>query len=162
MNSEPQSPAPNVGHTANPPKRILWKWSLAIAAIVLLFLMWQLGSALYSGPKLSDTAVQRFHDELNRGQYDEICREGDEGFHQGERHDDLLRFLQLVHTRLGNLEISKQVNLHVKAGTGGTFLTSQYSSHFTQGQAMETFTWRKQGGTLTLYGFSVQSKALLN
>jgi hypothetical protein len=162
MDRATHSPNPNFEQSANPPKRILWKWSIAIAAVVLLYLIWQLGFALHSGPKLADEAVRRFHDELNRGQYDEICREGDEGFSKGERHDNLLRFLQLVHTRLGNAEVTKQVNLHVKAGTGGTFLTSQYSSQFAQGQAVETFTWRKQGGTLTLYGYSVQSKALLN
>jgi hypothetical protein len=156
MNGEPQSLSPNVGETANSPKRILWKWSLAIAAIVLLFLIWQVGSAVYSGPKLSDRSVQHFHDELNRGRYEEICREGDEGFHQGDRHDNLLHFLQLVHTKLGDFEGSKQINLDVKAGTGGTFLTSQYSSHFGQGPAMETFAWRKHGSILTLYGYSVQ------
>jgi hypothetical protein len=155
-------PAPNFEYSPSRPKRILWKWSLAIVATALLFLMWQCGSALRSGPKLADKAVQRFHTELNGGEYDEICREGDEGFSRGERHDELLRFLELVHRKLGNAEAERQVNLNVKAGTGGTFLTSQYNTQFVKGYAVETFTWRKSGSTLRLYGYNVQSNALLN
>jgi hypothetical protein len=121
MISASQSPTPNVEHIANRPKRILWKWTIAIVAIGFFFLIWQLGSGLYSGAKLSDTAVQHFHNELNNGQYDEICREGDEGFHLGERHDDLLRFLQ---------------------GTRGTFLTAQYNSHI----SLKGRRWRRLRG----------------
>jgi hypothetical protein len=164
MNTATQFPAPNFGYNTGPPKRkhILWKWSLATVAAGLLFLTWQCGSALYSGPKLADKAVRRFHAEFNSGEYDEICREGVEGFSQGERHAELLRFLELVHRKLGSVEAATQVNLNVKAGTEGTFLTSKYSTQFAQGRAVETFTWRKTGSILQLYGYSVQSKALLN
>jgi hypothetical protein len=161
MNESAQSSAPNFGYSANPPKRILWKWSLAIAAVGLVFLMWQCGSALYSGSKLADQAVQRFHAQLNRGAFDEICREGDEAFSQGEKHDELLHFLEQVHGKLGNVAAGKLVNLHVKAGTSGTFLTAQFTTEFDQGQAAETFTWRKSGSTLKLYGYNVQSSAFL-
>jgi hypothetical protein len=161
MGDATQSSAPSSGYTANPPKRILWKWSLAVVAVGLVFLMWQCGSALYSGSKLADQAEQRFHGQLNRGELEQICREGDEAFSQGEKHDELVHFLEQIHKKLGNAGAGNRINLRVNAEPGGTFVTSQFSTQFEQGQAEETFTWRKSGNTLKLYRYNVQSDAFL-
>jgi hypothetical protein len=84
MNELAQSSAPSFGYNADPPKRVLWKWSFAITAAVLAFLMWQCGSTSYSGRELANNAVRRFHTEFNSGEYDEICREGVEGLSERE------------------------------------------------------------------------------
>lgn len=42
---------------------------------------------------------------------------------------------------------------------GGTFFTAQFRSSFEQGEAEETFTWRKAGDTLRLYHYNIQSNA---
>ncbi len=139
-----------------------WKWSLVLAVILLLLLTWRCGAALVFGPQLVDRATERFHSEFNGGQFEEICREGDEEFSQGEKHGQLLRFLELVHRKLGNAKAVTRVNVKVNATTTGTFLTSQYSTEFDHGHAIETFTWRKNGSILMLYGYSVQSSALIN
>jgi len=161
MNEATQSSVPSFGYSTGPPKRILWKWSLAVTAVVLVFLMWQCGSALYSGAKLADQAVQRFHVQLNRGEFDEICREGDEAFSQGEKHDELLHFLEQIHRKLGNAGAGSRTNLRVNAEPGGTFVTAHFATQFEQGQADETFTWRRSGNTLRLYRYNVQSNAFL-
>ena len=87
---------PNLGQNLDPPtgppKRILWKWSLVISGGFLAILMWQCGSALYSGSRLADVAVQRFHGQLNRGEFDKICSEADEAFSQQQKHDELVTF----------------------------------------------------------------------
>ena len=129
---------------------------------MLLFLTWQCGSALFSGQKLVDGAVRRFHAEYNNGEYDQICREGVEEFSHEQRHDELLRTLELVHAKLGSANAETQVNLNVSVGTAGPVLTSKCSTQFAQGDVIETFTWHKSGSTLKLYGYGVQSKALLN
>jgi hypothetical protein len=157
-----QFPVPEFGYSADRPRRVLWKWSLVIVAVALLFLLWQCGSALYSGSKLADKAVRRFHAEFNNSEYDEICREGVAELSEGQRHDEFLRVLELVHRKLGSAEAERQINLKVSAGTGGTLLTSKYSTQFVRGRAIETFTWYKSWGTLRLYGYTVQSSALLN
>ena len=163
MKTSPQvSPESFERTTVDPPKRVLWMCSLGISTAVLLLLVWQCGSAVYSGPSLADKGVQRFHTEFNRGDYEEICREGDEGFLGGERHDELVRFLELAHRKLGNAQAGTQVNVRVNATTHGVFLTSKYSTQFAQGAAIETFTRRKRGNTLKLYGYNLQSAALLN
>lgn len=156
-------PVPSFGYAPAPaPKRILWKWSLVATAAVLGFLMWQCGSALRTGRVLSDKAVHRFRTQLNSGRYEDICQEADESFSEGGRHDDTLKLLEAVHRKLGDAGAENQINVNVNAATGGTFITADYNTSYTQGQAMETFTWKRSGGTLKLYAYNVQSKALLN
>lgn len=139
---------------------MLWKWSAAATALILVFLMWQCGSALVQGRKLADAAVRHFHEQLNAGDYEGICREADQGFgNQG--HDEAIRFLEAVHRKLGLAGTETRLNIRVETNPGGTFLTTQYSTMFAAGTATEMFTWVKSGGTLKLNGYHIQSKALV-
>ncbi len=63
-------PNPGLNTSAIRPKQVWWKWSLALTAIGLIFLMWQCGSMLHRGRALADPAVQEFHQRLNAGQYE--------------------------------------------------------------------------------------------
>ena len=156
------APVPDFGYTAASSRRLLWKSLLGLIAIILAFLMWQCGSALHQGRQLANAAVQRFHQELNSGHYEKICQDAEEGFSQGEKRDELLKVLEAVHRKLGDAGEGSQINMNVNATTDGTFITTDYNTRFVQGQAIETFTWIKNGTTLKLYGYNVQSKALLN
>ena len=143
------------------PKRVLWKWSLAATSLVLLLLAWQCGSALQEGPTSANAAVQEFHERLNGGRYEEICRQADEGFTRPGKHDQLVGFLEKVHTRLGNAGVSNLANMRVNASTGGTFVVAQYYTTFDHGSAVETFTWIRSSGALKLSGYNIQSDAPL-
>jgi hypothetical protein len=154
------TPVPDSGNAA-PARRVLWKWSAALAALILVFLMWRCGSALVQGRKLADAAVRHFHQRLNAGDYEGIYREADEGFRTGESHDDSIRFLETVHKKLGLAGPETQLNVRVDTNTRGTFLTTQYSTTFAAGTATEMFTWVKSGGTLKLNGYHIQSNALI-
>ncbi len=153
------SPAP--GSATSSPKRVLWKWSLAVTGLILLFLAWQCGSAFQKGRGLANTAVREFHEKLNRGQYEEIYREADEGFTRAGKHDELVRFLEVVHTRLGNAGVASLANMRVNATTGGTFVVAQYNTTFDHGSAVETFTWIRSSAALRLSGYNIQSNAPL-
>jgi hypothetical protein len=155
------SSASDFGYPHTPPKRVLWKWSLAATAVILAFLMWQCGSALVQGRKLANAAVQHFHQQLNTEEYEEIYRSADEGFRTGQSHDELIKFLQAVHKKLGNAGDATQTNIRVDTNTQGTFTTTWYSTAFANGTAKETFTWTKGSGTLKLYGYHIESNALL-
>jgi hypothetical protein len=146
---------------ASPLKRALWKWILAVAGLFLLFLAWQCGSAVQEGRRLANSAVGEFHEKLNRGQYEEIYREADDGFARMGKHDELVRFLEGVHARLGSAGVSNLDNMRVNATTGGTFVVAQYSTSFDQGSAVETFTWIRSNGALKLSAYTVQSNAPL-
>jgi hypothetical protein len=161
MNITQAMPSPAL-ESARKPIRVLWKWSFFITAIVLAFLIWQCGSALFQGRRSANEAVRHFHQELNGGEYEQICQEASAAFTQAANHDDLVKFLQAVHTKLGAVETESFINLTVSATTGGTFVTTRYNAKFARGSAVETFTWKKTGSRLKLYGYNIQSSALLN
>jgi hypothetical protein len=154
-------PGSNLGYTPDPPKRAWWKWSLALTTLLLIFLMWQCGSALRQGRVLADPAVQEFHKKLNAGQYEEIYREADEGLAEEAKHDELVKFLEGVHARLGDAGITSQLNMRVNATTFGNSVVAQYNTTFARGSAVETFTWTKKGGTLKLLGYHIESNAFV-
>jgi|HubBroStandDraft_5_1064220.scaffolds.fasta_scaffold60930_3 hypothetical protein len=161
MTTLPTVPAPDFGHAATRPKRVLWKWSLGATGVILLFLLWQCGFALVQGRKLANTAVRHFHQQLNTEEYDGIYNEADGGFKTGQNHDELIEFLHAVHKKLGNAGDEKQVNIRADTNTHGTFITTWYSTAFVRGTATEVFTWVKSNGSLKLYAYHIQSNALI-
>ncbi len=44
----------------------------------------------------------------------------------------------------------------------GSFIMTRYKTAFEQGDAVESFTWRKAGGGLKLVGYHIESKAFFN
>ena len=110
--------------------------------------------------QLSEPAVQQFHEELNAGQYDRICGQAAEGFCGKGADGETVRFLKGVHEKLGSAGAVQRGNITVNTNTSGTFVTIQYNTNFALGPAQETFTWVKNGNTLRLYRYSVQSNAL--
>ena len=142
---------------------ISWKWTLIISAIAVTFLMWQCGSGLLKGRGLANAAVRHFHSQLNEGLVEQICSDADAGFQQVQGHDETVKFLQGVHTKLGLAQSEKLTYMTVNATTGGTFLTTVYQTTFDRGLATETFTWLKtiSGNGLKLRGYNIQSNAFI-
>jgi hypothetical protein len=112
--------APDFGYKV-PPKRILWKASFAITALVMVLFMWQCGTALIIGRRLANGAVRHFHEELNNGQYDQIFQEADGVF---TSNGESLKFLQAVHNKLGDATAEKQANIIVNVNAGRTLITT--------------------------------------
>jgi deoxyribodipyrimidine photolyase-like uncharacterized protein len=161
MATLPTAPAPDFGRVATRPKRALWKWSLVATGVILVFLLWQCGSALVQGRKLANAAVRHFHQQLNTEDYEEIYNEADDLFKAGQNHDELIRLLRAVHKKLGNAGDEKQVNVRADVNTNGTFITTWYSTAFVSGTATEMFTWVRSGGTLKLYSYHIESNGLI-
>jgi hypothetical protein len=158
MSSPIQLPPPNFTYVVKPQKRVLWKWSALVASIVFLFFLWQCGSGLYFGYKSGGQAAERFHAQFNAGQYDEICTEADEAFAVQEQQK---HFLEQIHKKLGDAGATRQVHINVNAMTSGTFVVSEFTTSFDQGQGEEWFTWRKSGTSLKLYRYDVRSDAFV-
>jgi hypothetical protein len=149
-------------HKQSSRKGILWKWSLGITAILMTYMTWQCGSALVQGRKLASLQVRHFHEQLNAERYEDICREVDPTFAAAQSHEELIKLFTGVHKKLGNAGAEHQINIRVDANTNGTFITTYYSTEFSSGTATETFIWHKSNGSLSLVGYNVQSRALLN
>lgn len=111
--------------------------------------------------KLATASVRHFHLQLNAEEYEEIYRGADGGFRAGQSHDELIKFLQVVHRKLGNAGYENQVNIRVDTNARGTFTTTWYSTTFVNVTASERFTWVSSGGALKLYAYHIESNALL-
>jgi hypothetical protein len=155
------SPAPLA--SASPRQGVSWKWKLALiaGAVVMCYGLWTIGSGLYQGARLSAASVAHFHEQLNANEYQAIFDEADEGFQQAGTRDESIKFLQAVHTKLGDAGAVHLTNTNVQANTNGSFVVTTYSTTFAHATAVETFTWVKKGGALKLRGYNINSKALV-
>ena len=142
-------------------KRVLLKWSLVAAALVLGFFMWQCGSGMKAGARLSDDAVRHFHSQLDSEAYGDIVDDSDEAFQNSENRDEIIKFLSGVHSKLGPSRGFTRTNIFVNASTNGTFIKVTYQSTFDQGNAVEAFTWKRADGGLKLVRYDVNSKTFL-
>jgi hypothetical protein len=142
-------------------KRVFLKWSLVAAALVLGFFMWQCGSGMKAGARLSDDAVRHFHSQLDSEGYGDIVDDSDEAFQNSENRDELIKFLGGVHSKLGPSRGFTRTNIFVNATTNGTFIKVTYRSTFDQGNAVEAFTWKRAGGGLKLARYDVNSNTFL-
>ena len=143
------------------PKRILLKWSFIATVLVLGYFMWQCGSGMRAGARLSDDAVRHFHSQLDLESYDDIVRDSDEAFQTSENREELIKFLAGVHSKLGPSRGFTRTNIFVNARTNGTFIKVAYQSTFDHGNALEAFTWKKASGGLKLVRYDVNSNAFL-
>ena len=142
-------------------KWISLKWSLIAIVLMFGYFMWQFGSAMSAGARLSDDSVRRLHSQLDTGAYDDILRESDEAFQNSASREELLKFRTGIHSKLGTARVCSRQHMSVNSGTHGTFINVTYRSTFDQGDATETFIWRKAGGNLRLAGYHVRSNAFL-
>jgi hypothetical protein len=135
-------------------------WLLIPAALLACLLSSCVSTLLHSGDE-SNQAVRHFHQELNDGQYEQICQEADSGFTQSDTHENLIKFLRGVHTKLGNATGENLIGTNVNATTSGSFIVASYDSTFVAGKAHETFTWARSGTELKLRGYNIQSNAFI-
>ncbi len=160
-------PAPLVTSVAESPsaqskrKWISLKWSLIAVVFLFGYFMWQCGSGMKAGARLSDEAVSHFHSQLDSEAYSDIVRDSDEAFQNSENRDELVKFLAGVHSKLGPSRGFNRTNILVNANTNGTFIKVTYQSTFDQGNAVEAFTWKKAGTGLKLVRYDVNSNAFL-
>jgi len=144
-----------------PRKKRVPRWILGIVAIVLLAFMGKCGYAFYQGHLLANKFVGDFHQKLNNAQFEQVYEASDQDFRTAGKHDELVKFLALVHSKLGNATAESFRNIQMNANMNGTFMVAEYDTTFERGAAVETFTIRKTDGSWKLYGYHVQSNALL-
>jgi len=111
------SPPPSFGadpldRTRSRP-RVLWKRSLAVSAALLVLVTWRGASGILYGRSLANVAVRHFHEQLNGGQYEKICQEADARFAPEDKHQEVVKFLEAVHRRLGQASSEELTSLTV-------------------------------------------------
>jgi len=133
-------------------------WAGVVAAICVVALT---GCGTFAKPTAATAAVKHFHEQLNAEQYEEILSQADATFVGSQSHDQLVKFLSAVHRKLGNAGEAKLAGYFVNYNTGGVFTTVKFATSYANGSADETFVWVKSGDSLKLYGYHINSMALV-
>jgi hypothetical protein len=126
-----------------------------------LFIM-LLASCSFTQSKASaESAVAKFHEQFNAGQYHEIYTQGDEEFRKTTSEQDVVNLLEVVRRKLGTTKTSSQQGWYVNATTMGTMVTLTYETEFTEGKGIEQFVFRVSGDRAALYNYHINSNELI-
>lgn len=106
-------------------------------------------------------AVDRFHAQYARQQFDSIYAAADKDLKQTTTHAEFVRFMSAVHRKLGPIEETKPVGWNVQRQTNGSFVVLNYETDFARGPGTESFTWRIRQGVPRLQTYNVNSPALV-
>ncbi|HVO56542.1 MAG TPA: hypothetical protein VMT51_02485 [Dongiaceae bacterium] len=105
-------------------------------------------------------AGKKFHERLNAQDAAAIYADADPQFRQATKLEDLTALVNRVHDRLGAVTDPTRTGFNVNFNAGGSTITLTYSTKFQLGEAQETFLWRKQGESMKLLNYRIQSSAL--
>jgi hypothetical protein len=107
-------------------------------------------------------AARDFHERLNLGEYEEICRNGDKVFASASGCEHLAETLDRVRVRLGRAGAAYLMHVEFAFSWEGVFIVSRHSASFERGAATETFTWARSRGVLRLRKYEIESASLSN
>ncbi|TME74753.1 MAG: DUF4019 domain-containing protein [Chloroflexi bacterium] len=113
----------------------------------------------------AETAIARFHEQLDAEKYDEIWMEADDAFKKVTAQADFSALLGAVHRKLGRVVSTTQTGVFSqdRAGTdiSGSFISFTYETTFADGSGTEKFNWRVDGKQVRLVGYNINSNALI-
>jgi len=156
-------PTPNF--STRPPaaeghSRTIWI-VLGVAFVALaLPLSWSCGKAVYHNYRLATAAVDHFHRQLDRGDYDAIYGEATDEFRRAGSREDSVKFFEMVHEKMGNSGTLSAKGFHINMNNGRLFVNQVYSTQFSQGEAQEAFVWRVDGEQPRLLSYHIDSPNL--
>jgi hypothetical protein len=118
-------------------------------------------ASLTKGKGAAESAVNRFHQQLNAEKYGEIYAQSDEKYRGAVKEADSNALFEAIHRKLGNVKNATQSNWRVNATTGGTFVSLVYDTEFTEGRGAEQFVFLVSGERATLLNYNINSPLLI-
>jgi hypothetical protein len=109
----------------------------------------------------ADEAVAKFHNNLNGQQYERIYATSDQGLKAAAPKADAVKLFSAVHQKLGDYQSGKRTGWRANYNTSGNNLVVEYQSKFDHGDATETFTFVGPDKALRLFGYNINSAALI-
>jgi len=136
---------------------------LRTRCLVLLTLVvaLQLSCGVKKGKENAERAVEKFHSQLNAGQFQEIYTESDEAFRKAVTQEQALQLFDAVRRKLGTVQQAKLSGWHVNATPGGTAVTLGYEVDFSEGKGTEQFVYHVTGDKALLLNYNVNSPLLV-
>ena len=129
--------------------------------LVVLILVGAACSTFTKGKAAGEKAVENFHAQLNAEKYDEIYDQSTKEFKDSGSKEEITKFLQAVHRKLGTVNQATQQGWHVNATPTGGVITMSYETEFTNDKAVESFTFFMNGDDAQIAGYNINSKKLV-
>ncbi|PSJ43200.1 DUF4019 domain-containing protein [Allosphingosinicella deserti] len=103
----------------------------------------------------------RFHSLLNAEKYAEIYEQSSSELKARETKDHFVTFLAAIHRKLGAAGEARQQGVNVNINPGGSHVALSYKTHFTKGEAGETFVFSSSGSETKLVSYNIDSEVLV-
>jgi len=111
--------------------------------------------------KQAEVAVEQFHDLLDSGQSSAIYESAGDDLKRVSPEQQFVPLLDAVHRKLGQTKTATRSGWNVNYSTSGNFITLNYQTVYSEGQASEQFVYRMMGSKPILVGYHVTSNALI-
>jgi hypothetical protein len=130
--------------------------------LLTLVVALSLSCGVKKGKENAERAVEKFHNQLNAGQFHEIYAETDDAFKKAATEEQTTQLFEAVHRKLGTVQNAKLAGWHVNTAAGtGTSITLGYEVDFSEGKGTEEFVFRLAGDKALLFNYNVNSPQLI-
>jgi outer membrane murein-binding lipoprotein Lpp len=136
--------------------RVILPIFLAAASVCILT-----GCGAMKGRDTAEQAVSEFHAQLDKGDFRGIYSAAHSDFKAASTEKDFVALLAAVHRKLGNIQKSDQSGWRVNSFNLKTNVILTCNTRFAGGDAVETFNYRIDGNRAQLYGYNINSQALI-
>lgn len=152
----PPPPAPK------PRKGLGIKISIGVALCALIggSLVWRALRSTYHNYEVASGGVERFHHQMNVGDYDQIYDEATDDFRRSGTREDLTRFFEKIHDKMGSAGEPSAAGFHVNWRDGVIWVDQTFNTHFLNGPAQEYFVWKIEQDQARLYQYRIDSPNL--
>ena len=133
---------------------------MALMGFIGATLLWKAGRSTYHNYQIASDAVDRFHQQLNAGDYDQIFEEATDEFRRAGSRNDLNKFFDNIRQKMGPAGKRSAAGFHVNWQNGRLWVDQVFNTQFEKGQGQEYFLWEIQQGHPHLYHYRVDSPNL--
>ena len=109
----------------------------------------------------ADKAVREFHALFDANDYEKIFDAAHADFKAAQPKSDIIDFLRSVREKLGTIKTSNRTGWQANSLNMKTNVVLTFETEYENGKGIETFTYRIADGNATLYGWNVNSNALV-
>jgi hypothetical protein len=110
----------------------------------------------------STDLVIHLHEQMNADEAAAICANADEAFKNSGTAEDCIELFTAVHRKLGDAGSTAALATQIVASTKGTFIKTTFDTNYSNDMSVKEYVvWHESGGVYRLYGYNVNSKALL-
>jgi len=109
----------------------------------------------------TDSAVARFHAQLDAGNFDQIYLDSGDAMKKATPQQKLVDLLSAIHRKLGNVKSASRQRFFINWGSSGKTIRVNYETQFDDDQAAEEFVFAMSGDDAQLIGYHINSNALI-